>query len=93
MRTRSLGAIHPSNGLPPCRMETMGTESLRGCSHAPVSLHGDSSRVTGKQLTCDQDVSVFPSSAPSFFPSSGCDRKLVRKASSSPGLTHKKSVR
>lgn len=71
MRTRSLGAIHPSNGLPPCRMETVGAESLRVCSHAPVSLRGDSSRVTGKRLTCDHDVSVFPSSAPSFSPEVG----------------------
>lgn len=66
----------------------MGAESLRARSHAPESLHGDSTRVTGKQLIDSQDASVFPS-APSFFPSGGCDRKLMRKASSFPRLSHK----
>lgn len=67
MRTRPLGTIPPIASLL-CRSETREAGSLRACSHAPESLHGDSSRVTGKQPTCDQDVSVFPSSAPVFSP-------------------------
>lgn len=66
----------------------MGAESLRARSHAPESLYGDSTRVTGKQLIDNQDASIFPS-APSFFPSGGCDRKLMRKASSFLRLSHK----
>lgn len=41
-----------------------------------------------KQLIDNQDASVFPS-ALSFFPSGRCDRKLMRKASSFPRLSHK----
>lgn len=66
----------------------MGAESLRARSHAPESLHRDSTRVTGKQLIDNQHASVFPS-APSFSPSSWCDGKLMRKANSFPRLRHK----
>lgn len=60
---------HSSNGLPiGAGVRPWGRVSEKPCSHAPESLHGDSSRVTGKQLTYDQDVSVFPSSAPAFSP-------------------------
>lgn len=72
----------------PAGEKSMEAESLRAHSHAPESLHGDSTRVIGKQLIDNQDASVFPS-APSFFSSSGCEWKLMRKASSFPRLSHK----